>query len=57
MSTAEDKQIVLDFLDKEIIGNKGGIGLYPGTKAVHFDVRGHRARWNSYTPAIKKNKK
>lgn len=57
MSTAEDKQIVLDFLDKEIIGNKGGIGLSPGTKAVHFDVRGHRATWNSYTPAIKKNKK
>jgi uncharacterized protein YcbK (DUF882 family) len=53
-TTDADKQIVLDLLDKEIIGNKGGIGLYPGTKAVHFDVRGHRARWNSYTPAIRK---
>lgn len=45
---AEDKKIVLDLLDKHIIKNSGGLGLYPGTQAVHFDVRGRRARWNSY---------
>lgn len=53
-TTSEDKEIVLEILEKKIIGNDGGIGVYPGTKAVHFDVRGHRARWNTYTPAIKK---
>jgi hypothetical protein len=46
--TKEDKLIVLDLCDKKIIGNKGGIGLYPNTKVVHIDVRGRRARWNSY---------
>lgn len=44
----KDKKIVLDLLDKKIIGDLGGIGLYPGTQSVHFDVRGTRARWNSY---------
>ena len=44
----EDKQIVLNILDKKVIGNKGGVGLYPGTRAVHMDVRGRRARWDSY---------
>lgn len=44
----EDKQIVLELCDKKIIGNQGGIGLYPGTQVVHIDVRGRRARWNSY---------
>ncbi|MGB0931032.1 MAG: D-Ala-D-Ala carboxypeptidase family metallohydrolase [Chitinophagales bacterium] len=44
----KDKQIVLDLLDKTIIGSKGGVGKYPNTKAVHFDVRGYRARWDSY---------
>jgi len=53
-ATSKDKEIVLEILDKKIIGNSGGIGLYPGTKAVHFDVRGHLARWNTYTPAYKK---
>jgi len=42
--TKEDKQIVLELCDKKIIGNKGGIGLYPGTQVVHIDVRGRRAR-------------
>ncbi|WP_052598926.1 D-Ala-D-Ala carboxypeptidase family metallohydrolase [Aureispira sp. CCB-QB1] len=46
--TSEDKAIVLELCDKKIIGNKGGIGLYPGTQVVHIDVRGRRARWNSY---------
>jgi len=45
--TDEDKQIVLKLAEK-IIGNKGGVGLYPGTRSVHIDVRGYRARWNSY---------
>ena len=44
----KDKKIVLELLDKKIIRNEGGVGLYPGTSSVHFDVRGRRARWNSY---------
>lgn len=44
----EDKDIVLKILDEKVIGNEGGIGLYPGTDNVHFDVRGTRARWNSF---------
>ena len=43
-----DKEIVLDLLEKEIIKSTGGIGKYPGTRAVHFDVRGYKARWDSY---------
>jgi hypothetical protein len=39
---------VLDLLEKEIIKSSGGIGRYPGTRAVHFDVRGYKARWDSY---------
>ena len=46
--TDEDKKIVLDIAEKEVIQNKGGIGRYPGTRAVHIDVRGTRARWDSY---------
>lgn len=41
-----DKTIVLDFLENKIIKNEGGIGKYPGTMSVHFDVRGYRARWD-----------
>lgn len=41
----EDKQIVLDMLEK-IVGNKGGLGLYPRTMTVHLDTRGKRARWD-----------
>lgn len=48
VSNKKDKDIVLDLLDKKIIGNEGGLGLYPGTQSVHYDVRGTRARWNSY---------
>ena len=44
----KDKQIVLDILDKTVIKDKGGIGLYPGTDNVHYDVRGSKARWNSF---------
>ena len=43
-----DKQIVLRILDGRIIGSRGGLGLYPGTQTVHMDLRGYRARWNSY---------
>jgi len=35
-------------LDKKIIRNEGGVGLYPNSSSVHFDVRGRRARWKSY---------
>jgi len=44
----KDKQIVLDILDKTVIRDQGGIGLYPGTDNVHYDVRGTKARWNSF---------
>ncbi|MEM6965959.1 MAG: D-Ala-D-Ala carboxypeptidase family metallohydrolase [Bacteroidota bacterium] len=44
----KDKTIVLDLLEKKVIGNQGGIGRYPGTMAVHFDVRGYRARWDAH---------
>jgi len=43
-----DKKIVLDLLEKYIIKSEGGIGKYPDTRAVHFDVRGYKARWDSY---------
>jgi len=48
MSNKKDKDIVLDLLENKIIKNEGGVGLYPGTQSVHYDVRGTRARWNSY---------
>ena len=41
-----DKNIIIDLLDKKIIKKTGGIGLYPGTQIVHFDTRGKYARWN-----------
>lgn len=47
-ATQKDKTIVYDLLNKKIIGNQGGIGRYPGTMVVHYDVRGTRARWDSY---------
>lgn len=43
-----DKELLLDILNDEVIGNQGGIGRYPGTMSVHFDVRGNKARWDSY---------
>jgi len=51
---AKDKKLIIDILENELIGNRGGIGLYPNTKSVHFDLRGYKARWNTYTPAYKK---
>ncbi len=47
-SDKSDKDIILDILEHKVIKNQGGIGLYPGTGNVHYDVRGKRARWNSY---------
>ncbi len=44
----KDKKIVLELLDKKIIRNEGGVGLYPNSSSVHFDVRGRKARWKSY---------
>lgn len=41
-----DKDIVLEILENEVIKNKGGIGRYPGSMVIHFDVRGKRARWD-----------
>lgn len=44
----KDKSIVLDLLEKVVIKDEGGIGIYPGTRNLHYDVRGYRARWNTY---------
>lgn len=44
-NTQKDKRIVYDLLQK-IVGNDGGLGLYPGGLNLHFDCRGHRARWD-----------
>ncbi|MEO0899855.1 MAG: D-Ala-D-Ala carboxypeptidase family metallohydrolase [Bacteroidota bacterium] len=43
-----DKKVVLDLLDQKVIRSFGGIGLYPKSQSVHMDVRGYRARWDSY---------
>ncbi len=45
-SESRDKGIVLDLLEHEIIQSEGGIGRYPGSRSVHFDVRGYKARWD-----------
>lgn len=45
----DDKKIVYEILDREIIKDKGGLGFYPGTMIIHMDVRGKRARWNNYS--------
>ncbi len=42
-----DKKIVLDLLDNTIIKDKGGIGRYPWSNVIHFDLRGVKARWDS----------
>ncbi len=42
----EDKSIILDILENEIIKDEGGVGRYLGTMSVHYDTRGYRARWN-----------
>jgi len=42
------KKIILDILENKVIGDQGGIGRYPGTMSVHFDVRGFKARWDKH---------
>ncbi|MBC8112682.1 MAG: DUF882 domain-containing protein [Verrucomicrobia bacterium] len=44
--TYEDKKIVLNLLETEVISNEGGVGRYPWSMTVHFDIRGYKARWN-----------
>lgn len=46
--TSADKAIVLDLCERNIIKDQGGIGKYPGTRVVHIDVRGYRARWDTF---------
>ena len=49
---AADVDIVYRILDQELIGDRGGLGTYKNESGffnrqmVHFDLRGHRARWN-----------
>ena len=42
-----DKDIVLDLLERKVIGHRGGIGRYPHSPTeIHMDVRGWPARWD-----------
>ncbi len=43
----EDKTIILAAAEK-VVGNTGGVGMYPNTLSIHMDTRGHKARWNSF---------
>lgn len=43
---ATDKKIVLKLLEDNIIKNSGGVGRYPSTNVVHFDIRGFNKRWD-----------
>ena len=43
----KDKAIIVAAAEF-VVGNKGGVGLYPGTLSIHMDTRGYKARWNSY---------
>ena len=50
-TNSKDVSIVFDILDKDIIGDKGGIGTYKNESSfinrqmIHIDSRGYRARW------------
>lgn len=46
-SNLDDKAIVLEIVE-EVVGDKGGVGRYPGGQTVHFDSRGYGARWDSH---------
>ncbi len=46
VANKEDKKIVLDLLENYIIAKTGGVGRYPWSQTVHFDVRGWYARWD-----------
>lgn len=49
---AKDVNIVYEILDRKVIRSKGGIGTYKkesgffNRQMVHFDSRGHSARWH-----------
>lgn len=44
-----DKEIVLDILENKVIKDSGGIGRYPhSSRAIHYDTRGYRARWDKH---------
>ena len=49
---AADVEIVHRILDRELIGDRGGLGTYKNESGflnrqmIHFDLRGYRARWN-----------
>ncbi|PHN03120.1 D-Ala-D-Ala carboxypeptidase family metallohydrolase [Flavilitoribacter nigricans] len=45
--TGADKAIVLKILEEKVIRDAGGVGRYPGSRTVHFDTRGYRARWDA----------
>jgi hypothetical protein len=44
-----DKKIVYSILDRELIRDEGGLGLYPRTMVLHMDVRGRGDRWDHYS--------
>lgn len=42
----KDRKLIYDLLNKELIIDKGGLGKYKNAPfLIHFDTRGHRARW------------
>ncbi len=49
---AKDVDIVYDVLNRVIVRDGGGVGTYKGEplflqyQMIHFDCRGHRARWH-----------
>ncbi|MEM7048562.1 MAG: hypothetical protein AAF604_02835 [Acidobacteriota bacterium] len=51
-SDGRDVDIVYRILDRSLIRDAGGVGTYKGEadffsrQMVHFDLRGHRARWH-----------
>lgn len=46
----KDKMIVYEILNKKVIKSKGGIGKYSwDPHGLHIDVRGHKARWDSFS--------
>lgn len=52
LTNKTDKDLVYAILNTSLIGNKGGLGFYPGTMVLHMDVRGSRARWDTYKRKI-----
>jgi len=50
VANIEDKMIVYKILNRKVIKSKGGIGKYSWhPHGLHIDVRGHRARWDSFS--------